>query len=145
MPDWLQILKSYIDGIEVQTDKLAGAAPVAGSTTANWQSGVGTSGETGADLVTLGANDTRNKVLSLLVSIHLLTAGAVITVKMFMQVNGTERKVYSESFVQGVDTNGLWIINGAVGIHEALRVEVQSNTAGDNGLAIHYDYMLEAM
>lgn len=131
--------------IKAQTDKLAGAAPGVGNTVANWQSGVGTSGETGADLVTIGANDTKNKLHSLLVSIRALTVGAVITVKMFQQVNGVEDKVYQQNFVRGTSPNGLWIVDATVGIHEALRVEVQSDTVADNGLAIHYDYLLEHM
>lgn len=125
--------------------KLAGETPVTGAATANWQSGTGTSGETGADLVTIGANDTSYKLHSLSINISALTAGATITVKLFKQVHGTERKVYDTSFLQGTDPDGLWIVNGTVGLHEALRVEVQSNNAGDNGLAVDYDYMLEAM
>jgi len=62
-----------------------------------------------------------------------------------MQVNGTERKVYQEDFNKGTDPDGCWIVNGTVGIHEAIRVEAQSNRAVDNGVALHYDYMLEAM
>jgi len=135
-------LEAIVDNI---LSKLAGEAPVSNSVTANWQSGTGTSGETGADLVTIGAHDTKYKLHSLLVNISALTVGATITVKLFMQVHGTERKVYNQSFTKGTDPDGLWIVNGTVGIHEALRVEVQSNNAGDNGLAIDYDYTLEAM
>ena len=141
----LAALKALIDAAEAKLDKLAGETPITGSVTANWQSGTGTSGETGADLVSLGANDTRYKLHSLLVNISALTLGATITVKLFMQVHGTERKVYSQNFTQGTDPDGLWIVNGTVGIHEALRVEVQSDNAGDNGLAVDYDYMLESM
>lgn len=125
--------------------RLRGETPVSDSVTANWQSGTGTSGETGADLVTIGAADTRYKLHSLLVNISALTGGATITVKLFMKVNGTERKVYSQAFIQGTDTDGLWIVDGTLGIHEALRVEVESNNIGDNDGAINYNYMLEAM
>ena len=62
-----------------------------------------------------------------------------------MQVNGTERKLYEETFIKGTDPDGCWVVNGTVGIHEALRVEVESNTATDDGKSIAYDYMLEAM
>jgi len=131
--------------VDTYLDKLTGETPASDSVTGNWQSGTGTSGETGADLVTIGAADTKYKLHSLLVNISALTAGATITVKLFMEVNATERKAYSQAFTQGTDPDGLWIVNGTVGIHEALRVEVQSNNAADNGLAVEYDYMLEAM
>jgi len=96
-------------------------------------------------VVTIGANDTKKKLHSLLLSIHNFQTSGKVTVKLFMQVNGTERKVYQEDFTKGTDLDGLWVVNGVVGIHEAIRVELQSNKAADNGVALHYDYMLEAM
>jgi len=126
-------------------EKLAGEAPATGSVNAGWSSGTGTSGEVGADLVTIGAEDTGYKVHSLLVSIGALSAGATVTVKLFMPVSGVERKVYEQSFVKGTDPDGLWIVNGTVGIHQALRVEAHSSNGADDGAAIDYDYMLEAM
>ena len=128
-----------------RTMNLAGLPPAVGSLAANWQSGVATSGEAGADLVSIGAANTSYKLNSLLVDINLLTLAATITVKLFMEVVGVERKVYQQVFEQGSDPDGLWIVNGPVGIHDILRVEVQSNNALDNGLAIGYDYMLEVM
>jgi len=141
----IDIVGAIAAAIDTQTDKLAGETPAAASVTANWQSGTGTSLEAGADLVTIGAADTKYKLHSLLINISALTVGATITVKLFMEVKGTERKVYSQNFTKGTDPDGLWIVNGTVGIHEALRVEVQSNNAGDNAKSIGYDYMLEAM
>ena len=141
----LDALKALLDAIEAKIDKLAGEAPASGVVTGNWQSGTATSGETGADVVTIGANDTKYKLHSLLLSIHNFQTSGKVTVKLFMQVNGAERKVYQEDFIKGTDLDGLWVVNGVVGIHEAMRVELQSNKAADNGQALHYDYMLEAM
>ena len=150
--------KFYIEGEKEKVDisdiliqvtrlleKITGEAPVSDSITANWNSGTGTSGEAGADLVTIGAEGVSYKVHSLLVNISAMTAGATVTIKLFMFVNGTERKVYEQSFTRGTDPDGLWIINGTVGVHQALRVEVHSNNGVDDGTAIDYDYMLEAM
>jgi len=141
----LDALRALLDAIEAKIDKLAGETPASGSVTGNWQSGTATSGEAGANVVIIGANDTKKRLHSLLLSIHDFQSGGKVTVKLFMQVNGTERKVYQEDFNKGTDTDGLWVVNGIVGIHEALRVELQSNRAVDNGVALHYDYMLEAM
>lgn len=123
--------------IKDQTDKLAGQAPGEGSTTANWNTAE-------SDVVSIGAGDTSYKLHSLLLSIHNLV-GTAITVRLYMQVNGTERKVYEQAFGATTDPAGLWIVNGTVGIHEMLRVTLQSNNAVDNGKAVDYDYMLEAM
>ena len=120
-----------------QTDKLAGDTPATGPTTAAWQTAE-------ADVVSIGANDVKNKLHSLLLSIHNLV-GTTITVRLYMQVNGTERMVYNQTFNATTDPPGLWIVNGTVAIHEVLRVTLQSNNAADNAKAVDYDYMLEAM
>jgi len=140
----LNALGIKADNIQSQTDKLVGEAPVSGSVADNWNSGTATSGETGADIVTIGASGTRNKLHSLLLNISDFQAGAKVTVKLFMQINGTERKVYEQEFKQGNDPDGLWIVNGTVGIHEVLRVEAESNKAADDGVSMDYDYLLEA-
>jgi len=123
--------------IEAKLDKLAGETPVTGSATHDWQT-------TEFDVVSLGSDDTKYKLHSLLLSIHNLV-GTAITVRLYSQVNGTERKVYEQAFDATTDPPGLWIVNGTVGIHEVLRVTLQSNNAADNGQAVDYDYMLEAM
>ena len=95
-------------------------------------------------MVSIGLDNVKYKLHSLLLSIHNL-GGTAITVRLHMQVNGVERKVYDQVFNATTDPPGLWIVNGSVGIHEALRVTLQSNNAADNGQAVDYDYMLEAM
>jgi len=141
----LDALRALLDVIDAKLDKHSGEPPYSGSVVGNWQSGTATSGETGADVVTIGVNDTKKKLHSLMLSIHNFAVGGRVTVRMYTQVNGTERKVYQEDFNKGTDPDGLWIVNGMVGIHEVLRVELQSNRVADNGVALDYDYMLEAM
>jgi len=126
-----------IKRILTQTDKLAGEAPLSGSANETWFTGE-------ADVVSFGADDTKYKLHSLVLSIHNL-AGTVITVRLYMQVKGTERKVYEQTFDATADPPGLWIVNGTIGIHEVLRVTLQSNLGGDDNKDVDYDYMLEAM
>jgi len=130
-------LEAKGDAIRGQTDKLAGEPPSTGSATQNWQTAE-------SDLVSVGANDTKHKLHSLLLGIHNLV-GTVITVRMYMQVNGVERKVYEQAFDATTDPPGLWIVNGTVGIHKVLRLTLQSNNAADDSKSVDYDYMLEAM
>lgn len=138
--------------IKTATDKLAGEAPVEGTASANWNTAVGTSGEAGEDLVTIGTAATRHKVHSLLLDVLALTDGAHIHVKLFQKINGNERKVYDQAFTVPTtaagetpppDTLGLWIINGTLVIHDTLRVEVYSDT--NENVAIGYTAILEAM
>jgi len=136
----LNISTTEIDvaAIKTQTDKLAGGTPGVGTATENWNAAE-------ADIVSIGANDTKNKLHSLLVNISALTAAATITIRMYMQLNGVERKVYDQDFTKDTDPDGIWVVNGTVGIHEVLRVTAQSDNAGDDGKTIDYDYMLEVM
>ena len=130
------------DGVQSEAVKLT-LAPTIGAAIANWNSGVATSGLAGADLVTLGAADTNYLVHSLIASIANLTPAAAITVRLYQLVNAVERQVYAVNFIQGTDPDGLWIVDGTLGIHQALRCEVYSNAGADDGAVIDYDYILE--
>ena len=123
--------------IKNQTDKLAGAAPVTGSATQNWQTAE-------ADVVSIGASGVRNKVHDLSLNISTLV-GTVVTARLYKKVNGVERKIYEQAFNATSDPPGLPVINGAWATHDVVRVTLQSNNAADNGKAVDYDYMLEAM
>ena len=133
----LKGIETRLTAIEDRLDKLAGEAPGTGSATGDWQTAE-------SDVVTIGAHNVGHKVHSMVVSIHNLV-GTAVTLRLYMLVNGVERKVYEQVFDAAADSQGLWIINGTVGIHEALRVTLQSNDAADNGQAIDYDYMMEEM
>ncbi len=146
--------KGYIEGKEERTDlsailaalaRLRGEPPVSIAVVANWNTGFATSGNAGADLVTIGAAEVNYKVHSLIVSMRNLTLVAMVTIRMYTEVNGVEDEVYNQTFIKGTDPDGIWVINGTLGIHKALRVEVYSNKVADDGAAIDYDYMLEAM
>lgn len=142
------IVEDAVADILSQTNKLAGETPGESSVIANWQSGTATSGETGADLVSIGTAGDRKKLHSLVVNISALTVGATITIKLFMLVNGVEAKVYppvGTTWTVGTDPDGVWVVNGTLEISGVLRVEVESDNAGDNGKAITYKYDLEDM
>ena len=130
-------LSSKVDALQTQIDKLAGLPPVTNSAIADWQT-------TEADVVSIGAVDTSYKLHSLILSIHNLV-GTVITVRLYMKVQGVERKVYEQDFNAATDPLGLWLVNGTVGIHQILRVTLQSNDVADDGQTVDYDYLLEAM
>ena len=129
--------ESTSTGIKTQTDKLAGVSPVTGSATQNWQTA-----ET--DVVSIGAAGVSNKVHDLSLNVSNLV-GTVITVRLYKNVNGVERKVYEQPFNATTDPPGLPIINGTWATHDVIRVSLQSDNAADNGQAVDYDCLLEAM
>ncbi|MBA7586680.1 hypothetical protein ES708_28685 [subsurface metagenome] len=73
-------------------------------------------------------------------------SGSLITITLEMEVDGIVDTVYDQDFDRsaGHVPPGLWIINGTIGIHEALVVKLKSSSSSDNGKAISYDYSLEA-
>ena len=129
-------ISTNVTSILTQINKLAGEVPVTGSTTANWQAAE-------ADIISIGADNIRNKLHSLVLDINSLVG--TVTIRLYQQVNGVERRCYQQAFTVAADGPGLWIVNGTIGLHEVLRVTAQSNNAADNGQAVGYDYMLEAM
>ena len=123
--------------IKTQTDKLAGAAPMTGSATQDWQTAE-------ADVVSIGEAGVSNKVQDLSLNISNLV-GTLIIVRLYKNINGVERKLYEQSFNAAAEPPGLPIINGTWATHDVIRVSLQSDNAADNGQTVDYDCLLEAM
>lgn len=134
-----------VAAILAQVQLLHGEAPGVGTTVANWNSGVATSGGAGGDLVTIGANDIRRKIHHLDVRIGGLTAAATITIRLYKQVNGVDTEFYNQDWVVGTDPDSITVVDGVLGTHEAVRCEVYSDNALDDAFALPYDYFTEAM
>lgn len=119
---------------------LAGQITISGTNTQNWQAA-----ET--DLVTIGTNGVSNKIHLLLVGIQNTIGN--ISIRLYHLINGVERRIYplpaAMTFTVVADAPGIPIINASFVITEAMRVTVQSDNAADNGVAITYEYKLEAM
>jgi hypothetical protein len=130
-------LNAKADAIKTKTDNLAGETPGQGSTTADWQAAE-------SNVISIGNAGTRVKIHDLTLSIHNLV-GTQVTIRLYKKVNGTERKVYDQTFDATADPPGLPVINGTWAIHDVLRVNLQSNNAADNGQAVDYDCLLEVM
>jgi hypothetical protein len=133
----INVNSGILSQIKTQTDKLAGAAPVTGSATQDWQTAE-------ADVVSVGEAGVSNKIQDLSLNVSNLV-GALIIVRLYKNINGVERKVYEQSFNAATDPPGLPIINGTWATHDVIRVSLQSDNAADNGQAVDYDFMLEAM
>ena len=133
----INVNSGILSQIKDQTDKLAGDAPVTGSATQDWQTAE-------ADVVSIGEAGVSNKVQDLSLNISNLV-GTLIIVRLYKNINGVERKVYEQSFNAATDPPGLPIINGTWATHDVIRVSLQSDNAADNGQAVDYDFMLEAM
>jgi len=101
-----------------------------GMTTANWQTAE-------QDILTIGTAGVLQKVHSLHLDINALIGN--VTIRLYTNINGVERRCYSEAFSVAADDPGLWIVNGTLAIFGTLRVTAESNNAADNGQAIGWE------
>ena len=132
----INVNSGILSQIKDQTDKLAGDAPVTGSATQDWQTAE-------ADVVSVGEAGVSNKIQDL--SLNVSNLVGVLIIRLYKNVNGVERKLYEQSFNAATEPPGLPIINGTWATHDVIRVSLQSDNAADNGQAVDYDFMLEAM
>jgi hypothetical protein len=109
---------------------------VKGDVVGNWQTEETT-------LAILGAADTRYKISSAMIDIDQIAAGSTVTVRMYTTINGVNRCIYEQSFVKGITLTGLWIIDGVLGIQNALTISVRSSSVLDNGKVIGFECMME--
>jgi hypothetical protein len=115
-----------------------------GAVIANWNSGVASSGQPGADLVILGMNGVPYTLRQLLISIANLTGGAVIDIRLYTIVRATERNIGEDTWTVGIDPDGLWLLT-PIDMANALRIEAYSDQAGDDGRSMEYDYLQEPL
>jgi hypothetical protein len=132
----INVNSGILSQIKDQTDKLAGDAPVTGSATQDWQTAE-------ADVVSVGEAGVSNKIQDL--SLNVSNLVGVLIIRLYKNVNGVERKMYEQSFNAATEPPGLPIINGTWATHDVIRVSLQSDNAADNGQAVDYDCLLEAM
>lgn len=150
----LDTIAGYIDtevsAIKTATDKLASASPVTGaSASTNWNTGTGTSGESGADLVTIGGAGTKQKLVKLLINVANCTSGSVVEVRLYDQANSVagKRLAYSQvrlTPAQGTQPDIIDIIaqtGGPIELDNAMRIEVYSST--NEFKVLNYEYRLE--
>ena len=132
----INVNSGILSQIKDQTDKLAGDAPVTGSATQDWQTAE-------ADVVSVGEAGVSNKIQDL--SLNVANLVGVLIIRLYKNVNGVERKMYEQSFNAATEPPGLPIINGTWATHDVIRISLQSDNAADNGQAVDYDCLLEAM
>jgi hypothetical protein len=117
---------------------------VTAATTANWNSGVATSGLAGADLFTYGAANQWWRLQEAYILLSAFNAAATVTVRAYMNLMGAERQVMSEDWVVAVDPPVIYVVwFWEVEMFGPLRIEALSDQAADDGLAAPYEYRIK--
>ena len=111
--------------------------------TANWNSGVATSGAAGADLVTVGAANQWYRLNQFAIISSGFNALATVTVRAYMNVAGVNHLILTDSWVMPEEVIFLswWFDTEFFG---PMRVEILSNQAADDGLAVTYEYRIKS-
>jgi len=139
--DWTWVIEG---GDVANTEIIGGEAlvPYPGSGVGDWYSGLATSGDAGADLFSIGETQDTYNINSLFVTIGYLTSGSSVNVRMYRNVNGIEQCFYNEVFIAGTDPDAYPVIDGKISMTGPFRVEIQSDSALDDGTPVDYDMLI---
>lgn len=117
---------------------------VSSTSTGNWNSGVATSGNPGADLFTRGVVNQWWKLQDSYVLLSAFNAAATVTIRAYMLLMGAEREVLNDNWVVALDGEVafiVWFWN--IDMFGPLRIEVFSNVAADDGVVVPYEYRIK--
>ncbi|MFA5401239.1 MAG: hypothetical protein WC359_12400 [Dehalococcoidia bacterium] len=115
---------------------------VPGATTANWNSGVATSGQPGADLFTFGAVGQWWMLKEAYMLLSAFNIAATVTVRAYETLMGAERMVATDDWTVAVDGPVIYLFFWFFSweMYGPVRIEVFSDQAADDGLAAPYEY-----
>lgn len=110
----------------------------------NWNSGVATSGQAGANLFSYGIANQWWRLQEAYVLLSAFNAAATVTVRAYMNLMGAEREVMNEDWTVALDPPVIYIIwFWEVEMFGPLRIEAFSDQAADDGLAVPYEYRVK--
>lgn len=116
---------------------------IPGTTTANWNSGVATSGQPGADLVTIGVANQWYRLNQFTIVTAGFNAAATVYVRSYMIVAGAMRLVINDDWTMPEEMVFLsWWFDAE--FYGPFRVEVRSDQAIDDGLAVPWEYRIKS-
>jgi len=121
---------------------------IIGTVTANWNTGIATSLQSGADLFTVGVAgqwwDLSEAYLKIFPGVW--NGLATVTIRSYLSIMGGEEMIGDEDWkADGSDGNVAYIywfwLNAE--IYGSLRVEVESNVLADDGVTVPYEYRVK--
>jgi len=117
---------------------------VPGTTTANWNSGVATSGQPGADLITIGVANQWYRLNQFIVIMTGFNALATVYTREYLDVGGVNRLILVDDYGPPPPVLAFmsWWFDAE--FYGPYRVEVYSDQAADDGLAVPYEYRIKS-
>jgi len=116
---------------------------VPGATAANWNSGVASSGQPGADLITIGAALQWYRLNQFAIVLVGFNIAATVTVRCYMDINGVNRLVIEDDWlVADYEVAFLsWWFDAE--FYGPFRVELYSDQVADDGFNATYEYRIK--
>lgn len=117
---------------------------IPGATTANWNSGVATSGQPGADLITIGSANEWYRLNQFALVLTGFNALATVTMRAYMDIAGANREVLNDDWIiaaSGPIAFMSWFFDAE--FFGPFRVEVYSDQAADDGFNASYEYRIK--
>lgn len=117
---------------------------VTANRTANWNSGVATSGQPGADLYTYGVVGQWWRASEAYFQLSAFNAAATVTVRVYQILFGALQYSGGDDYVVALDgpvVYLLWWLE--IEMYGPLRIELFSDQAADDGLAAPYEYRVK--
>jgi hypothetical protein len=115
---------------------------IPGSTTANWNTGFAPSGAAGATLVTIGAAGQWYRLNQFSIVTAGFNAAATVYVRSYMDVAGVNRLILDDDYTMPREVVFLsWWFDAE--FYGPFRVEIYSDQAVDDGLAVPYEYRIK--
>jgi hypothetical protein len=128
-------------GLDLLTQR---ARVVPGKVTADWNSGVATSGQPGADLFTIGSVGQWFRLTEAYLILTGFNAAATVTVRYYFIIAGEERCLGEDEWEVAVDGEVAYLLwFWEVEIYGPMRIEVHSDQAADDGFAATYEYKIK--
>ena len=118
---------------------------VPGEVTADWNSGVATSGEAGADLFTYGGVGQWWRLTEAWLVLTGFDLAATVTIRIYYTIAGEEREMPPDEWEVAGDGPLAYILwFWEIEIYGPLRVEVHSDQAADDGYTATYEYRVKS-
>ena len=117
---------------------------IPGTTTADWNGGLATSGAAGADLVTIGGPNSWFRLNQFIIVTGGFNIGATVTYRVYSDVAGVNRLIFGDDYGPPpveVMYMSWWFDAEFFG---PLRVELHSDQVVDDGLAVTYEYRIKS-
>lgn len=133
-------LDLIIDAIKTQIDKLSGSDADTETGALNLFTGERTIFEI--------SKATRYKLAGAFIRMDgttPVTAGATITIRFYVKVNGSYVKVAEQAYIKDTDPDGIIIVDSLFGATGDVKVTGRSDNAGDTATTVPYQYIIEEM